>query len=274
MRGTHITGAAILAPLSPTEELRPAAWVHKPARLARMDRLCGLALVCVDAALAHAGFDAQTVTGWSGERVAVVFGTSYGCHATDEEFFRGLVAEGARGASPRLFAYTLPSSPLGEITIHYGARGPALALASGDGAGLEAVARAVALVAEGRADIAIAAAAEVGFASAALHDGAAAIVVEREGRRAGAAVVSRGHLIGEGAAFLDGQPSLAALRADSIALAATWDRVSELRAAPGTPGAAAPLAALVRWLLDGKGHRALATAQDPAGSAHALYLIR
>jgi hypothetical protein len=236
--------------------------------------------VCADRALAHAGHDAASVGAWSGERVAVVFGTSYGCHATDDEFFRGVIAEGARGASPRLFAYTLPSSPLGEITIHYGARGSALAIASGDTAGLEALARAWSLVAEGRADVAIAVAAEVALPSSSargprsLRDGAAAIVVEREGRRAGrAGVVSRAHVLGEGAAFLDGQPAMAALRASVIALAATWDPVRELRTSDA--GAAAPLAALARWILDDSaGHRAIAGAQDPAGAAHAIYLAR
>src|SRR5262245_28681736 len=99
MRDVHITGAAWLA-LRDGAELKPERWAGRAARLARMDRLCALALVAADAALLDAGVDPARA---AGERLAVVVGTAFGCHATNEEYERGRRAE---GPSPRLFAYT------------------------------------------------------------------------------------------------------------------------------------------------------------------------
>jgi 3-oxoacyl-(acyl-carrier-protein) synthase len=154
-----VTGVSTLM-AAPGAALTPARWAGKEARLSRMDRLCALALVACNGALVDGGL-APTEPDWNGERTAIVFGTAYGCHATNEEYYRGVVREGALGASPRLFAYTLPSSPVGEISIHYGVRGPATALCNGLTSGLDAIAEAVALIEHGRADRALACAADV-----------------------------------------------------------------------------------------------------------------
>ena len=162
------------------ESLAPAKWLAQPAKLSRMDRLCALSLVAADAALLDAG--AVTL---AAERTAVVLGTAYGCHVTNEEYYRGLLKEGPAGASPRLFAYTLPSSPVGEISIHYGIRGPATTVAPGLQAGLSAVAEGAAHLSSGRADRVIVIAAEVASAllqqivGHAVRDVAAAVVLER-----------------------------------------------------------------------------------------------
>jgi 3-oxoacyl-[acyl-carrier-protein] synthase II len=100
----YIAGSAVWT----KEPLQPARWADKPAKLSRMDRLCALALVAADGAVIDAGCPKL-----DGERTAVVFGSAYGCHATNEDYYRGLMREGPAGASPRLFAYTLPSSPAG-----------------------------------------------------------------------------------------------------------------------------------------------------------------
>src|SRR5437867_3600667 len=131
-----ITGAG-LAP--PGVDPVAATWHRRPPRLARMDRLCTLALLAADGAVARAAVDLSAIPG---ERIAVVVGTRFGCHATNEAYYRGLLAEGVAAASPRLFSYTLPSSPLGELSIHLGARGAAETLCSGRHAGLEAAIRA------------------------------------------------------------------------------------------------------------------------------------
>ena len=144
-----------------------------------MDRFSRLALVAVDRALGDAGLDPAT---WQGERVGLVLGTAFGCHATNEEYYRGFLAGGMGGASPRLFSYTLPSSPVGEISIHFGIRGPVEAFASGRQAGLQAIDRASRLCAQA-ADIVIAVAADVGGGTLPalgfdVHDRAAALVIE------------------------------------------------------------------------------------------------
>ncbi|MDB4970041.1 MAG: 3-oxoacyl-[acyl-carrier-protein] synthase, partial [Myxococcales bacterium] len=203
----------------PGDAITPARWAGKEARLARMDRLCGLALVACDGALLDAALSPAAAE-WNGERTAIVLGTAYGCHATNEEYYKGVVRDGALGASPRLFAYTLPSSPVGEVSIHYGVRGPASTLAGGLASGIDALVEGVALVANGRADRAIVCAADVAtpllarLLAAHAHrgsdgreilppdgvcDAAAAIVVERAADAAARGAVPRGRLAGAAA---------------------------------------------------------------------------
>src|SRR5262249_24994749 len=141
-------GAAsvLVAPRTPgspsSAGLAPEKWAFTPARLARMDRLCALALVACNAALIDAG-----VSALDGDHTRVAFGTAFGCHETNAEYERGR-REGT--ASPRLFAYTLPSSPTGEIAIHYRLRGPALTFTSGLTSALHALQSSVRQLATGR----------------------------------------------------------------------------------------------------------------------------
>jgi Beta-ketoacyl synthase, N-terminal domain len=175
----YIAGSAVWT----GEPQAPARWYDKPARLQRMDRLCALALVAADGALVDAGAPRL-----DGERTAVVFGSAYGCHATNEDYYRGLLREGPAGASPRLFAYTLPSSPAGEISIHYGIRGPATTAAPGWHAGLAALAEGVQHLRSGRADRVLVVAAEVAtellkrLTGGSVRDASAAVLLGREGR--------------------------------------------------------------------------------------------
>ncbi|HEY1585453.1 MAG TPA: hypothetical protein VGH63_07160, partial [Polyangia bacterium] len=80
------TGAAALT-VAPGAAIAPARWSGNAARLSRMDRLCGLALVACDAALVDAALSAAAPE-WNGERTAIVLGTAYGCHATNEDYYR------------------------------------------------------------------------------------------------------------------------------------------------------------------------------------------
>lgn len=279
-----ITGAAALT-VAPGAAITPARWSGNPARLVRMDRLCALALVACDGALVDAAL-AASAPEWNGERTAIVLGTAYGCHATNEDYYRGLVREGPAGASPRLFAYTLPSSPVGEISIHYGVRGPAIVLANGLASGVDALAEGVALVAEGRADRALVCAAEVAtpllqsiVGGPPLADAAAALVVERTADAAARGATPRARLLGAAAAFAAGARDAAVDDAVSRALAAADVPARALRArldgsdAAGALGAA-PLVALARWLAS-REHDALALvcAGDDAGAGSAAVVV-
>ena len=106
------------------------------APLLRMDRLCGLAVVVTNRLLTTQPELRQEV---SGDEVAIVVGSAHGCHKTDEEYFRSFL-QGQ--PSPRLFAYTLPSSPGGELSILYRLRGPGLTVCMGQTSGLAALAEA------------------------------------------------------------------------------------------------------------------------------------
>lgn len=302
-----LTGASALT-VAAAAPIAPARWAGKEARLTRMDRLCGLALVACDAALVDAALSAEAAE-WMGERTAIVFGTAFGCHATNEDYYRRLVREGALGASPRLFAYTLPSSPVGEVSIHYGVRGPTITLANGLTSGLDALAEGVALVASGRCDRALVCAAEVAtpllaqlLGDATLLDVGAALVVERESDAAARGATVRARVLGAAAAFEPSSPSNAIADAVERALAdaelpagaprtllatpldgAATRRlgVTATRLRPVTDAgptgnlmAAAPLAALARWLPGAEREALALLCAGDASGAGAAAIVR
>jgi hypothetical protein len=120
----------LVQPLRPwPETLRPAfstgdiASLHwellfqsDPARFSRMDHLCRLGLMAVE--LLQANLDQLTDS--VRENLGVFVETWSGSVSTDARFLK----------TPRasLFAYTLPSTVMGEICIRYRLRGPLLCL--------------------------------------------------------------------------------------------------------------------------------------------------
>jgi 3-oxoacyl-[acyl-carrier-protein] synthase II len=114
-----------------------------------MDRYTRLALLAAEAAVQDAGLDPAT---WPREGVAVIVASALGCYESNAEF-RASLAAGE--PSPRAFAATLPSTPAGEIAIHFRAAGPQLAFAQGAGTELLALAEARRVIAAGRADLAL-----------------------------------------------------------------------------------------------------------------------
>ena len=299
--------ALVSAPRAP---ITPTRWAALPAKLARMDRLCALALVAADGAILDAALDTAGGAECSGERTAVVLGTAYGCHATNEDYYRGLLAQGAGGASPRLFAYTLPSSPVGEISIHYGIRGPATAVAPGLTAGLDALTAGLRELRAGRADRVLVTAAEVASplleqllqngltisqngSTIPLSDGAAALVLERASDAAARGATPRGRILATASAYASGARGaaveVAAQRAlaaadlgpgaiaqvlgspfDSAAIRPLGIEAPAHDEAPGTLGAA-PLLGASRWLC-GPAGIALVVAGDPEGNGAAALL--
>ncbi|MBI5482532.1 MAG: hypothetical protein HY906_26995, partial [Deltaproteobacteria bacterium] len=137
---------------------RPAAWACRAPRLARMDRFSQVTFLAAHEAFLAADLATRPPRP---EGFGLCLGTAYGCHAVNEDFYRGLLRDGARGASPRLFAYTLPSSPVGEAAIAFAARGPVLTLAQGWDAGLAAAAEAARLCHHGQAEVVIAGGSDV-----------------------------------------------------------------------------------------------------------------
>jgi hypothetical protein len=105
-----------------------ALFSSETSRFGRMDLLSRLGLMAVE--LLDAGF--ETMTPEQRDAVGVCVETRSGCTATDAQFLRTPLASA--------FAYTLPSTVLGEICIRHRFRGPVLCLApvSGQGGSLEA----------------------------------------------------------------------------------------------------------------------------------------
>lgn len=89
------------------------------SRFGRMDLLSQLALLSVE----WLGVDFEKM---DRNRVGVCMAVSAGSLSTDVEYWKGRNDVG--GPSPTLFAYTLPSSAIGEIAIRYRLTGPNLCL--------------------------------------------------------------------------------------------------------------------------------------------------
>ncbi len=92
---------------------------HKVRYYGRFDDVskltcCAVALALHDAGLAE-----------SQERRIGILGTSaQGCLPANLEYFQDYVDSGRTTARGNLFIYTLPSSPLAEVAIHFGLHGP------------------------------------------------------------------------------------------------------------------------------------------------------
>jgi hypothetical protein len=176
-----------------------------------MDRLCGLALCAADAAL----LGPADMGGFSAATTAIVLGTAEGCHKSDEEYFRGAITG---QLSPRLFAYTLPSAAVGEVSIHHQLLGPGLGIVSGRTAGLEALCEAQTLLASGQAAFCLVLGCEVAAPvlpqrpeDAELCDGGVAVLLV--GDAAPSACATHGYLAATAAAYCPDDPEAALLAA-------------------------------------------------------------
>lgn len=241
-----VVAAATLFPgaAEPLGPLLPAgAPPELGGQLQRMDRLCALAVCAVERALAGRWPLRQGAT-WPAERIGVVVGSAYGCHKTDEEYYRTFLE---RKPSPRLFAYTLPSSPVGELSILHGLRGPGLAVVGTRAAGLQALAEAVELLQTDQAAACLVVAAEV--ADPAVLDAAVSDPAGRSNQAAKAAVLS------------DAAVALLLVRADAMPLG-TAASFGYVLSAATAHRAGEPAAALSQVAQDALGTRA-SSAQRP-----------
>ena len=247
-----ITGMATLR-LPRGAALTRERWAGAAARLGRMDRFCALALTAVDEALIDAQLSPTDAAAWDGDRTAVGVGSAYGCHAVNEDYYRGLLMHGPAGASPRAFALTLPSSPLGEITIHYGLHGPGSTVVSGLVAGIEALSVALADLRSARAVRVLVVAVDVStplldaLVGGAPYDVAAALVLELPEVAAARGATPRGTLASVALAYSTAAPAAAVQAATTQALLQSGRRAveDELPAAPMCDHAAGPLFALI-----------------------------
>jgi 3-oxoacyl-(acyl-carrier-protein) synthase len=92
-------------------------------RFGRLDLISQLALLAVEPLAAH--FDLL-----SRDRIGICLAVRAGSLSTDVEYWKGRDAVG--GPSPMLFAYTLPSSAIGEIAIRHRLTGPNLCFVGDD----------------------------------------------------------------------------------------------------------------------------------------------
>ncbi len=139
---------------------RLAATVDVTGRLERveartLDRVQQLALVAAREAWADAGSPDVAP-----ERLAVVIGSGIGGALTILGQYDVLKARGPRGVSPHLVPMLMPNGPAATVGLELGARAGVHATVSACASGAEALALAVQMLRDGRADVVVAGGAE------------------------------------------------------------------------------------------------------------------
>ena len=144
----------------PTVGLR-RAFLVKPFRPAsvvpglktrRLDRLSAWALVASSLAIQDSGIDLPQV---DRSRIAVVFGTGFGCAELTEAFYQSALVNGWSGTDPSPFPEGLANSPASHVALWHGLRGPNITVGSRGVAGESALIQAASLLRHGQADLAI-----------------------------------------------------------------------------------------------------------------------
>lgn len=118
----HSRGGAAFAPGSGTlPRLRSKLFLDAAhPRYGRFDLYAKAGFGAIAMALRGAGLER-----WECKRpIGLVVGTQRGCLDNDVAYFQTAATEGGAMASPNLFAYTLPTSVLGEASIQFGLTGP------------------------------------------------------------------------------------------------------------------------------------------------------
>jgi|SRR5580658_828343 hypothetical protein len=88
-------------------------------------------------------------------RVAVVFGTGFGCAELTEAFYQSAAVNGWRGTDPSPFPEGLANAPASHVALWHGLRGPNITLGSKGVAAESALIQAASLLRRGQADLAI-----------------------------------------------------------------------------------------------------------------------
>ncbi|MDE2564175.1 MAG: beta-ketoacyl-[acyl-carrier-protein] synthase family protein [Burkholderiales bacterium] len=122
-------------------------------RLVLLDPVSQYALVAAREAVAQSGlaFDGQ-----AGERCAVVIGTGIGGASTQEQLARRLYGERNPRVHPMAIVRVMPNAPASQLSLEFGLRGPAFAVASACASANHALAQALMLLQTGAADVALA----------------------------------------------------------------------------------------------------------------------
>jgi 3-oxoacyl-[acyl-carrier-protein] synthase II len=90
----------------------------------RLDDYCKAGLITASLALK----DVDTIAPKDPEKTAVIVSSATGSAQVDRNYFNTVLPQEGLLASPNLFAYTLPSCMLGEVSIYYGFTGPAMVI--------------------------------------------------------------------------------------------------------------------------------------------------
>ncbi|MCB9759982.1 MAG: hypothetical protein H6739_09130 [Alphaproteobacteria bacterium] len=111
--------AELVVPAGPVDWR--ALWPDPPERFRRMHRYVRLGMVALHRLLE--ALDAPPAPSW-----ALVLASRTNCRSVDLRYHARLLDRGAAAASRVDFVYTIPGAPIAEASIHWGLRGPSLAL--------------------------------------------------------------------------------------------------------------------------------------------------
>jgi 3-oxoacyl-[acyl-carrier-protein] synthase II len=130
----------------PLPAIKAAAVFDAPyPHFRRLDEYSKLGLAAIALALKDAGLDAWT----EARSIGIIASTVYGCLQTDIAYYDTVMPESGAGASPALFAYTLPSSFLGEAAIRFGLTGSSFVINEPHPSGLSGIQTALHHIAAG-----------------------------------------------------------------------------------------------------------------------------
>ena len=137
-----------------------AALGRKDAR--RMDRFVQFAVVTTEQALKDSKLEINDA---NRDRIGALIGTGIGAVATFANEADTLREKGPRRVSPFLIPMILPDTAPGQVAIHFGVRGPNLAVTSACATGTNAIGEAVQMIRRGAADVMIAGGTEAALTS-------------------------------------------------------------------------------------------------------------
>lgn len=121
-----------------------------PLKYRRMSRVSRLAVAASIEALKDAALE---ISPRSASSIGVIMGTGYGSTSHTDDFFLGMLKEGPEGANPSLFPDTVPNAPASQVSIYHGLTGPNTTFSHNEVSGEQAMAYALRLLREGRAEI-------------------------------------------------------------------------------------------------------------------------
>jgi 3-oxoacyl-[acyl-carrier-protein] synthase II len=131
----------------------------------RMDRFTQFAVVAVGEALSDSGLE---IDDGNRGRVGVILGTGIGGIGTLLKGAEALAERGPRWVSPFLIPMMLPDTGAGQVAIHFGLRGPNMAVVTACATGANAIGEASEMIRRGAADAMVAGGSEAAIVPVAL----------------------------------------------------------------------------------------------------------
>lgn len=193
-------GLAFEGPAAPVEVLDPTPLTSRfgPRPLVNLDPFAAFALLATHEALEQAGLAEHPVLA---QRTAVVYGSGSGGNATVEEGYHRLFGRRTGSLHPQTVPRQMLSAPVSHISMAYGVRGPAFAVASACASASHAVGEAMHMIRAGRCEVAIAGGAEAALTYGSWRAWAALRAMAPDACRPFSRD-RRGMVLGEGAATL------------------------------------------------------------------------